>query len=194
MAPFDFDPDQVAYAEAAGWRAYYDHNWPKMLLLIVKLCSSQFHIPFPLNLLASYYIVRASAAWVAVDHDAAAIRRLHVRFYKIALRYSGLKFDPERAAQLEEQYWDVHRRLSGQPDKTEFLNTMIDLHSVVFGIKPEQARESAELRVAANNTVDLITSHTSTNPEADWVKLEDELRRCYQSVQAAMKANAPVPA
>src|SRR5258706_5369140 len=181
--PFQFDPEHVAHAEAAGWKAYIDHNWPQMLWVIVELCQAQFRIPFPISLLASYYIVRASAAWVAPDHDEQAILAQHERFYKIARRYSGLNFDPLRVAKLEEQYWDVHRRLSGKSDKTEFIQTMVDLHSAAFCISPAQARESAELRVLANNTVDLITSKTSTDPQADWAKLEEYLRQCYRSIK-----------
>jgi hypothetical protein len=188
---FKFDPDHVARAEAAGWKAYYDHNWLKMLWLIVDLCQAQFRIPFPVSLLASYYIVRASAAWVAPDHDEQAILKLHERFYQIARRYSGLKFDPLRVARLEEQYWDVHRRLSGKSDKTEFIQTMVDLHSEAFGISAAQARESAELRVLANNTVDLITSKTSTDPQADWAKLEDYLQQCYRSIERELHTSSP---
>ncbi len=61
---FKLNPDRVAYFEAAGWRAYYDHKWIKMLRLIVGLCQEQFRIPFPMSLLAGYYTTRASAAWV----------------------------------------------------------------------------------------------------------------------------------
>ena len=32
--PFKVNPERVAYFEAAGWRAYYDHKWIKMLRLI----------------------------------------------------------------------------------------------------------------------------------------------------------------
>jgi hypothetical protein len=150
-----------------------------------------------MSLLAAYYITRASAAWVAVDHDERKIRDLHEKYYRLAKKYSGLEFDPAQVAVLEEKYWDVHRRLSGQADKTEFIETMIGLHSVTFGISREQARESAELRVLANNTVDLITSKTSTDPEADWAKLEDYLRQCYRSIQRELrtiqeKTNMPV--
>lgn len=184
---FDFHPERLAYCEAAGWRAYYDRDWLKMLRLINRMCYEQFRIPFPASLLASYYITRASAAWVPADHDEQAILDLHEKYYRIAHRYSGLGFDPKRAAELEERYWDVHRRLSGKPDKTEFVTTMVDLHSVVFGLTPEQARESAELRVLANNTVDLITSGASQDPEADWRKLEEYLRQCYESIRREMK-------
>jgi hypothetical protein len=185
---YEFNPDQVAHFEAAGWRAYYEHAWLKMLGLLVRLNQEQFRIPFPVSWLAAYYVVRASAAWVAKDHDRQQVTAWLERFYRIARRYSGLRFDVTRAAVLEEQYWDVHRRLSGKPDKTEFIDTMIALHSEIFGISREQARDSAELRVLANNTVDLITSKTSVDPAADWIKLEEYLRQCYRSVKEAQQA------
>jgi hypothetical protein len=180
---YEFDPNRVAYFEAAGWRAYYEHAWFKLLSLLVRLNQEQFRIPFPVSLLAAYYVVRASTAWVPKDHDRTKVAAWLEKFYRIAQRYSGLTFDIARVAVLEEQYWEVHRRLSGKPDKTEFIDTLIDLHSETFGITRDQALPSAEMRVQANNTVDLITSGTSTNPESDWAKLEEELRQCYRSIQ-----------
>lgn len=183
MATFTFNPDRVAYYEATGWRAYYDREWLKLLRLVVGLCQEQFRIPFPVSLLAAYYVTRASIAWAPVNHDEAEVLKYYTQFYRLARRYSGLSFDPVRAGELELRYNDIHRRLVGKPDKTEFIETMVSLHSTIFGLTPEQARESAELRVLANNTVDLITGKTSTDPEADWKKLEAYLRDCYRSIQ-----------
>ena len=183
---FKFNPERVAYFEAAGWRAYYDHKWIKMLRLIVGLCQEQFRIPLPMSLLAGYYTIRASAAWVPADHDEQKILRYLEKFYQLARSYSGLKFDPSRVAVLELQYFDVHRRLSGKPEKDEFLQILIDLHSAIFGLSSEQMEESAEWRLLAANTVDLITSNSSTDVEGDWVKLEEYLRRCYRSIQNAL--------
>lgn len=180
---FTFNSDRVAYFEAAGWRAYYEHKWFKMLRLIVGLCQEQFSIPFPMSLRAGYYTTRASAAWVPVDHDEQKILSYLEKFYRIARHYSDLKYEPSRVAVLELQYFDVHRRLSGNPEKDEFLQTLVDLHSAIFGLSTEQARESAEWRLLAANTVDLITSKTSTDVEGDWERLEEFLRRCYRSIQ-----------
>ncbi len=184
---FEFDPDRIAYFEAAGWRAYYDRKWLQMLRLIVGLCHEQFRIPFPMSLLAGYYTTRASLAWVPVDHDERKILAYLEKFYRVARRYSGLKFDHVRVAVLELQYFDVHRQLSGNPEKGEFLQTLVDLHGAIFGLSPEQVRESAKWRLLAANTVDLITSNTSTDVEGDWVKLEEYLRRCYRSIQRELK-------
>ncbi len=193
----EFNPERVAYFEAHGWRAYYDRQWVMLLRLIVGLCQEQFGIPFPVSLLAAYDVTRASAAWAPVEHDERVVEHYYERFYRLARRYSGLRFDPVRAATFELRYNDIHRRLVGQEDKTEFIAAMVDLHSTLFGITPEQARESAELRVLANNTVDLITSKRSTDVEGDWRKLEAYLRDCYRSIareRAAAQAIAPAVA
>jgi hypothetical protein len=183
-----FNPDRMAYFEAAGWRAYSEHAWMQMLGLIVALNQEQFRIPFPMSWLAAYYVVRASAAWVPTDHDESVILGYLEKFYKLARRYSDLSFDPIMAARHEIAYWDVHRRLSGKPDKRPFIEATIKLHSTIFSLTPEQARESAELRVLANNTVDLITSKTSSDPERDWRTLEGYLRDCYRSIRATQQA------
>jgi hypothetical protein len=180
---FQINPERIAYFEAAGWRAYYDHKWIKMLRLIVGLCQEQFHIPFPMSLVAGYYTTRASMAWVPVDHDEQNILHYLEKFYRIAQRHSALKFDPSRVVVQELQYFEVHRRLSGNPDKAEFLQTLIALHSSIFGLSPDQVKESSEWRLLAANTVDLITSNTSTDVEGDWVKLAEYLCRCYRSIE-----------
>ena len=143
----------------------------------------QFRIPFPQSIAAAYYVTRASAAWVPKDHQAATIEAYLRKFYQLARRYSGLKYDVERAAALELQYWEVHRRLVGQPDKTDFIGTMIQLHAVVFGLSEADARESAELRVEANNVLDTITGRTTADPAADWLRCQALLDACYSSIR-----------
>jgi hypothetical protein len=179
---FTMQPERVAYFEAAGWKAYYDHQWLKMLRLIVLLCQEEFHIPFPMSLAAAYYTTRASIAWAPIEHDERKVLRYLEKFYGVARRYSGLRYNVKQVAALELQYFEVHRRLSGNPEKEEFLQTLIALHSALFGLTPEQARESAEWRLLAANTVDLITSRTSTDVEDDWSKLEAYLRKAYSSI------------
>jgi hypothetical protein len=143
-----FNPDRVAYFEVAGWRAYYDHAWLKLLRLVVALAQEQFRIPFPVSLLAAYHIVRASVAWVPKDHDLNVILSHLQRFYAIARRHSGLKFDINKAAEYELLYWDIHRQLVGMADKTAFVEAMTKLHATIFSLTEAQARESAELRTS----------------------------------------------
>ena len=177
-----FNPDAIARYEAGGWRAYYDRRWPQLLGMTITLCQEQFRIPFPQSLKAAYHIVRASMAWVPVDHDERAVLEELEAFYMLAARYSPLDFDPVRVAALEFRYFDDHRRLVGNPDKADLIATLTALHSAIFGITPEAARESAEYRVRAMNTVDTITGGTSRDVPGDWDRLEADLRRCYRSI------------
>jgi hypothetical protein len=189
MTSFLMNPERVAHYEASGWKAYYERDWAKLLALIVRLSQEQFLIPFPVSCLAAYYIVRASIAWVPINHNILAVQKHYTRFYRLAKHYSGLNFQPEKAGQLETQYNDVHRRLVNLEDKTEFIQTLTLLHAEIFGLSPTQARASAELRVLANNTVDRITGKTSLNIEADWRLLEDYLRRAYTLINEQLTIN-----
>jgi hypothetical protein len=174
--------DRIAELEAGGWRAYYERDWPRVVRLMVALNQEQFHIPFPLSVVAAVHVARASIAWAPVDHDEWTVRRHLRRFYRMAARWSDLEFDPVRAADLEIAYWIEHRRLLGIADKSSFVDAMAALHADLFGMPVDRMRDSAEWRVRANNTVDLITSGQSKRPEADWSQLEEELRRCYRSI------------
>jgi hypothetical protein len=127
-----FDPDRIAYFEAAGWRAYYDRAWLKLLKLIVQLSQEQFRIPFPLSLLAAYYIVRASVAWVPLDHDEAVVRDYYARFYRLARRFSGLRFDPERVAALELRERSRGNEVEGVDLAMRVLDRRPDLGAAVF--------------------------------------------------------------
>jgi hypothetical protein len=180
---FQFDPNAVAKYETEGWKAYANAQWLRMLYLIVSLAQAQFHIPFPYSMLAAYYITRASAAWFPkTGHDENKVLSYLEKFYRLARRYSGLSFDPNQVARLETKYWDAHRRLALQTDKTEFVEAMVELHAAVFNLTPEQVRESAELRVEANNVQDRVVLHKSSDPDRDWQICEDLLRRCYTSI------------
>ena len=159
-----------------------------MLGLIVGLCQEQFRIPFPVSLLAAYYTTRASLPWVPVDQVEQNVLAFLEKFYRLARHSSNLKFDPVHVAALELPYIDVHRLLAGEADKSTFIQTLIDRHFALFDLSPEQVRASAEWRVLAASTVDLITSKTSTDVEGDWVKLEEYLRHCSRSIQLQLGA------
>jgi hypothetical protein len=68
---------------------------------------------------------------------------------------------------------------------------MVALHAALFGLSEAQVRQSAELRVEANNVLDTITGKNSTDPEGDWKRCESLLQECYQSLQAALASSVP---
>lgn len=181
-----FKPDRVAALETAGWKAYAARNWPRFLLALTRLNAEEFGIPFPLSVQASFYVVRASVAWVPADHDESLVREYLARFSRMVQRYSGLDFDPELAAACELRYWDTHRRAVRQADEREFVEAIVALHSVLFNISPEAARESAELRVEANTVYDPIALGEKRGTPEEWREVQLLLQRCYRSATQAM--------
>jgi hypothetical protein len=180
-----FDPERIAYYETEGWRAYYDRSWLRCFGLMVHLVESQFHIPFPRSFLAVYHVISASIAFVPEDHDLSLVLRQLERFYALAARANQGAFDPRQVAELELRYWVVHRELAGKSDKRAFVETLAALHAALFGRTPAEMWASAESRVEAANAVDLITSRRSTDPAADWRRVEENLRRAYRQVKEA---------
>jgi hypothetical protein len=188
--PDTFNPDRIAALETAGWKAYAARNWPRFLLTITVINAEEFRIPFPLSLVASWYITRAGVAWAPADHDEGVVGALMEQYYSLASRYSAFSFDPMKVAQYELWYWDVHRRRTLAQDRTEFTDALTALHAEIFGIQPEQARRSAEMRVEANYLYDRILLHQAPNTVENWAAVQSALQAAYRSAAAAMSGGS----
>lgn len=182
---FQFDPELVARCEVDGWKAYENRAWPRMFWGIKSLAEVQFHIPNPQSVGAAYHIVRASIAWQPAESDRSRVAVHLRRFYTLAHTFSGLQFDVDVVSQLEVQYWDVHRRLMGKADKSEFVHALTQLHQNLFQVDPSAAVRSALLRVEANNVRDTIIGMTSLDPPRDWTRCESLLRQCYHTLASS---------
>jgi hypothetical protein len=180
---FTFDPDHVALLEAEGWRAYYDKKWPRVLYLTERTTATEFHVPFPLSMRGAYYVTRAAIAFKPVANDLALTWAGLRAYYALVRRWSGLTFDIDRVADLELQYWIVHRRLSGAPDHAELEDVLTELHAATFGLSRERAGPSAKWRTKAAMTVDEITAGLVPDLEGQWLRLREQLRRCYGSLR-----------
>jgi hypothetical protein len=186
----EFDPERVAYLEAAGWRAYYDRNWLRVFGLMVQMNREQFRMSLPTALAAAIDIVRASVAFAPIDNDVPAATG-HLRaFYAKAQRSLGLPTDARTLAALEMDYWVVHRRLALERKQTPghggdvepMVESLARLHGALFTAPPEAIRRSAELRAQAAVAVDRITGGYSNNVAEDWRLVEDSLRQAYRAL------------
>jgi hypothetical protein len=173
----DFDPDEVARVEVAAWRAYYDRDFRRVLLLLLRLMRGQFRLG-PLDTVrAALHAARAQKAFAPRQDDPDAALHHLTRFYSIAPRRTGI--DPATVAQAELDYWIVHRRLVDEDDKTGLIDALARLHSLLFGGSAEQQRPSAEQRALACDAVDRVTGRNSTDPDQDWARAEVHLRAAY---------------
>jgi hypothetical protein len=180
-----FNPDRLAYLEVAGWRAYYDHKWFRFLQLMLLNVREQTGLSWPRAIQAAYYFTQASMAWSPVDNDPPKVKLYLRKFYRLVVEKGNrLKFDPDKVAEAEYVYWDVHRRLSGKPEseKEPLIRSLAELHSGTFGIPLDEAWESGVQRAHSTDTVDLITGKRSKDVEGDWRKSEDYLREAYRDI------------
>ena len=186
-----FDPDKVAQYEAAGWEAYYDRNWPRVLRLMVQLNREQFGLSWSQAIAAAVDIVCASIAFAPQDNDVPKATAYLQRFYAKARRAQQIDADAATLAAREIDYWIVHRQLAVtrkvDPQHNGSIEPMVrslaSLHAALFNSTAAAMRTSAELRAQAAAAVDRITGRYSTDVAEDWRQVGQLLSQAYRAVQ-----------
>lgn len=185
-----FNPDRVAYFEKAGWEAYYDRQWLRVLRLMVQLNREEFGMSLFTASAAAINVVRASLAFAPVDNDIPAATRHLAGYYAKVRRSAGLQIAAATLAALEMDYWVVHRQLAVErrqaSDHTGDIEPMVEslarLHAALFDASPEAIRRSAEQRALAAQAVDRITGKYSPDVAADWRQVETYLQAAYRAL------------
>jgi hypothetical protein len=185
------DPDEISYCEAAGWAAYYQRDWPRVLRLMVRLNRAQFGMGLGAAIAAALDTVRAAAAFAPAANDLEATRR-HLRgYFTRARRSAGISANAATLADRELDYWVLHRELANRrkadradDDLTPLVDALARLHAAVFDSTPERMHVSAALRALAAARVDRITGGYSDDVAADWARIVDLLRDAYRAAQA----------
>jgi hypothetical protein len=184
-----FDPGKLGYYEKAGWEAYYNRNWLRVLRLMILLNHTMFGMGWPAAVVAAIDTVRASIAFAPVDNDLPATRRHLTAFYQKARRAIKTPTTADILADRELDYWVVHRRLAVQraensdnTDITPMVESLARLHAVIFDSTAEQMHRSAKLRAQAAAAVDEITGKRSQDIPGDWRRVEAYLQQAYLAV------------
>jgi hypothetical protein len=185
------DPDEVSFCEAAGWAAYYQRDWPRVLWLMVRLNRAQFGMGLVDAIAAALDTVRAAVAFAPAANDLAATRSHLTRYFARARRSAGIGASAATLADRELDYWVVHRELANRrkanradDDLTPLVDALARLHAAVFDSTPERMRVSAALRALAAARVDRITGGYSDDVDADWEQIVELLRDAYRAAQA----------
>lgn len=192
-----FNPDKVAYYEKAGWEAYYDKDWGRVLWLMVQLNREEFGMPLTTAMAAALDIVRASLAFKPVDNDVPKATEFLCRYFEKVRRSANVRTDAQTLARLEMDYWVIHRQLAIErmknpeadtPGSLDHIVPMVEaltnLHAALFDAPPTSIRRSAEYRALAAKTVDRITGRYSTDVAEDWRQIELYLQQAYGAVIA----------
>ena len=149
-----FDPARVADLEYRAWVGYYQHNWHQTIMAFIGLIRMGFGMDWYRTLHASWLALRAIQLWAPLpDNDPDAARACMRRFYALVHLSHGEPASPAKAAELEVNWWRVHRQVqySTAPGVTanDLVESLTRLYCYLFGEPEAEVRPAAVHRVYA---------------------------------------------
>ena len=145
-----FDPRRVGELECDTWVTYYRHEWWRFLRAAVAVVHHAFALGPAATLYGAVLVLRANQLWAPTDNDPDGARRCMRRFYALVARRHGERFDVDRAAWLEVDWWRAHREVQHGGDGEESLvRALVALYAHVYAVAPEDVRPAAEQRALA---------------------------------------------
>jgi hypothetical protein len=156
--PGTFNPLRVGRLEAAVWVAYYRRQWARFLVLSVLVVRSAFGMDWIRTVHGAWLVLRANQLWAPPGSrsDVAGARRCMRRFYALLRLAHGVPADPVRAAELEVEWWGVHRRhqRGENGDAQPLVDALSRLYAFTFGVDEAALRPAAEHRARAMDLAD----------------------------------------
>jgi hypothetical protein len=147
-----FDPRRVGRLECDAWVAYYRREWAKFLTAAVALTRHTFGLAWPQTLYGAWLVLRANQLWAPFpDNDPERARQAMERFYRLVARRYDEPYDPKQAAELEVEWWRVHREHQHGSGETNdpLIDALAALYSCVYGVPEDDVRPAARERALA---------------------------------------------
>jgi hypothetical protein len=169
----EFDPDEVARLETAMWRSYYDRRRLPLFGQLVALLQGQFHLQ-PLRAVTLAGLAARAAAVFQVGTTHADYRRALPyleRYYAGIRAVSEVPFDPWRAAELELEWWIVHREADDHPPG-DLEAALADLAAELYQVPAERCWAHATRRAEAMTIRDRTSRREVGVTGDDWDRIE----------------------
>lgn len=159
-----------------------------LLRASILLARHTFGLPWPSTLLSAWLVLRANQLWAPFpDNDPDGARRAMERFYALVARHHEESFDPARAAELEVEWWRVHRAHQHDgADREELVEALMALYSYVYEVPATDTRVAAEQRALAMDHSDRWVKE-GCDPDSPLITAERAaLVRSYAGLLAAV--------
>jgi hypothetical protein len=180
-----FDYRKVAKLDSAMWRAYYNHQFFKMFILLLKLFRTQLHLGWFSTTRLAYY-----SAWAAADYRLKKGRENYertfknlVKFYRVISKNATKPFDFQKAAELELEWWDIHRY--PKKYKKTLEESLAEGMAAIYNIKPADLHEYASYRAEAMH----LPGHEGDKQEdpVNWNKIDKLLVKSWRYAHQAIQ-------
>lgn len=170
-----FDPQEMAKRETAMWRDYYDKRYVRLFWDLYASSRAEFRFS-PLDsfriALAAAHAARLFQPTTSREEASVALPPLEV-YYNLLRKGAPADFDPDKAAQLELDWWQA-RREKVPPD--DYGRTIAATASMIYGAENPLIAESGRLRAEAMAYRD---ARDNKMTDADWRAVSSQLATAY---------------
>jgi hypothetical protein len=148
-----FAPHRLGRLECDAWVAYYRREWGRFLQSSIGMVHEGFGMTWPRTIQGAYLVLRANQLWAPYpDNDASGAQETMRRFYDLVATQHGLLLDVDRAAELEVEWWRVHRYLQHESTGGSIeplTEALTALYAHVYDAAADDVRPAAALRAEA---------------------------------------------
>jgi hypothetical protein len=184
-----FDPVRIADLEYRVWVGYYRRRWPQVLWASIGLVRQGFGMDWYRSMHGAWLVLRANQLWAPYpDNHPKRAQACMRRFYALVRLTYGEPFNPAKAAELEVDWWRVHREIQHAPGAApdDLIESLTRLYCYLYG-EPEAAiRPAAVHRAHAMELSDQWVEQ-GCPPDSPLLPLEHAaLVRAYAALLAAV--------
>lgn len=182
----DFDADEVARLDTAMWRSYYSRERLQMFRELTELLEKQYKLPFWRRHLVAYYAAKGAFVFKDGKSREDYLRALpDVRkFYGEIRDISTTSFDANRAAELEVEWWIIHRERK-KYNEGDLARALAETAAAIYEMPVERFLEHGDLRAKAMEIRD-TKAETGGVSEQDWRRIDELLHASWRSLHAAV--------
>lgn len=169
------------------WRSYYEKQRLRLFNQLSELLRSQYNMPVVRSNVVAYYAADAAFVFKRGKQRADYEKALPalIKFYESIRQMSDIPFDVNRAAQLELEWWIIHReRAKHAPG--DLSRALAELQAEMYRVPMDQLTEHADLRAQAMTIRDTKAEQGGVT-EADWAKIDELLHRSWRSLSNVVK-------
>ena len=184
----NFDPFKIAHYEKENYVAYYQKDWLKLLRVSVGLVKESFGLSWLQAAYGAYLVARAEIAFAPFPrNDVPRAEAYMTRFYQFIKNVHREDFDVRRAAQLEVNWWSVHRKLFGNSQNQELVDALTGLYAEAYGLNPAKVQTAARQRAWGMLVSDLWVNAGKPADSALLAREEETLLQSYASLKEAIR-------
>ena len=140
-----------------GLGGYYLRRWPQVLRALIGLVRAGFGLDWYPTMHGAWLMLRASQLWAPYPNNHPKRARAYMRrFYALIRLTYGEPSNPAKAAELEVEWWRVHREIQHEPGSTldELVDALTRLYCYLYGEPEEAIRPAAVHRAEAMDLSD----------------------------------------